>query len=175
MVNYSRNIDVFICSHRKIHDLVETFIASIKQLIPTIVVVSSIVAMAKLMGYSGMVSVIAVSIATIAGSAYPLIAPLIGALGTFVTGSDTSSNILFGALQTQTALQIGANPAWLAAANTVGASAGKMISPQSIAIAASATSLVGKEGKILNTTLPYCIGYTLLLGIEILVVGWLFF
>ncbi|RBP68251.1 lactate permease [Alkalibaculum bacchi] len=160
---------------RKIHDLVETFIASIKQLIPTIVVVSSIVAMAKLMGYSGMVSVIAVSIATIAGSAYPLIAPLIGALGTFVTGSDTSSNILFGALQTQTALQIGANPAWLAAANTVGASAGKMISPQSIAIAASATSLVGKEGKILNTTLPYCIGYTLLLGIEILVVGWLFF
>lgn len=156
---------------KQVKDLIETFGATIKQLVPTIVVVSSIVAMAKLMGYSGMTSIIAVSLASIAGKAYPFIAPLVGALGTFVTGSDTSANILFGPLQKQTALQIGANPTWLAAANTVGASAGKMISPQSIAIAASATGLIGEEGKILNSTVPYCLGYTILLGIEIILVN----
>ncbi|WP_213818911.1 L-lactate permease [Garciella nitratireducens] len=156
---------------KRVKDLIQTFIATIKQLVPTILVVSSIVAMAKLMGYSGMTSIIAVFLASIAGKAYPFISPLIGALGTFVTGSDTSANILFGALQKQTAMEIGANPTWIAAANTVGASAGKMISPQSIAIAASATGLVGKEGKILNATIPYCIGYTILLGIEILVIS----
>ncbi|MBS4534781.1 L-lactate permease [Clostridium sp. D2Q-14] len=156
---------------KKVRDLIETFGVTIKQLVPTIVVVSSIVAMAKLMGYSGMTSIIAVSLASIAGKAYPFISPLIGALGTFVTGSDTSANILFGALQKQTAIEISANPTWLAAANTVGASAGKMISPQSIAIAASATGLVGDEGKILNSTVPYCLGYTILLGIEIFLVN----
>ncbi len=156
---------------KKLRDLIQTFGATIKQLVPTIIVVSSIVAMAKLMGYSGMTSIIAVSLASIAGKAYPFISPLIGALGTFVTGSDTSANILFGSLQKQTALEIGANPIWIAAANTVGASAGKMISPQSIAIAASATGLVGKEGKILNSTVPYCLGYTILLGIEIFVIN----
>ncbi|MBZ2174305.1 L-lactate permease [Schnuerera sp. xch1] len=156
---------------KKIRDLIKTFGATIKQLVPTIVVVSSIVAMAKLMGYSGMTSIIAISLASIAGRAYPFISPLIGAIGTFVTGSDTSANILFGQLQKQTAVEISANPSWLAAANAVGASAGKMISPQSIAIAASATGLVGNEGKILNSTVPYCLGYTILLGIEIFIVN----
>lgn len=93
---------------------------------------------------------------------------MIGALGTFVTGSDTSANILFGSLQKQVALKIGSDPVWLAAANATGATAGKMISPQSIAVAASATGMVGKEGKILNKTLPFCIIYSLLLGLEIL-------
>jgi len=68
-------------------------------------------------------------------------------------------------------LQIHANAAWIAAANTVGASAGKMISPQSIAVAASATGLVGKEGRILNSTLLYCLGYAILLGVLIFAVG----
>lgn len=154
-----------------IKSLAVVFMKTIKQLVPTIVVVSSIVAMAKVMGYSGMVSVIAVALANAAGKVYPFISPFIGALGTFITGSDTSSNILFGALQKQTALQIHANAAWITAANTVGATAGKMISPQSIAVAASATGLAGKEGKILKSTLPYCIGYAILLGVLIYTLG----
>lgn len=154
-----------------IKSLAVVFIKTIKQLLPTIVFVSSIVAMAKIMGYSGMVSVIAITLANAAGKVYPFISPLIGALGAFITGSDTSSNILFGALQKQTALQIHANAAWIAAANAVGASAGKMISPQSIAVAATATGLAGKEGKILKSTLPYCLGYVILLGVLIFTVG----
>jgi len=129
-----------------VKELAVVFGKTVKQLLPTIIVVSSIVAMAKIMGYSGMISIIAVALSAMTGRLYPFIAPLIGALGTFITGSDTSSNILFGALQKQTALEINANPVWIAAANTVEASAGKMISPQSIAVAASATGLSGKEG-----------------------------
>ena len=72
---------------------------------------------------------------------YPAIAPLIGSVGTFITGSGTSSNVVFDNLQTDAAAAINANKAWLAAANSAGTCAGKMISPQSIAIA------VGGEGK----------------------------
>jgi len=151
-----------------IKNLAVVLMKTVKQLAPTIAVVSSIVAMAKIMDYSGMVSVLAIALANAAGKVYPFISPLIGALGTFITGSDTSSNILFGALQKQTALQINANPAWIASANTVGATAGKMISPQSIAVAASATGLLGKEGEILKSTIPYCLIYALLLGVLVL-------
>ncbi|MCG1013142.1 L-lactate permease [Tepidanaerobacter sp. GT38] len=154
-------------------ELIVTFLKTIKQLVPTIIVVTSIVAMAKVMGYSGMISVIAVALAHLTGKAYPFISPLIGALGTFITGSDTSSNILFGPLQRQTALEINVNPAWIAAANAVGATAGKMISPQSIAVAASATGLVGKEGLILNSTLMYCALYAILIGIVVFAFGYI--
>lgn len=94
-----------------------------------------------------------------------LFSPLIGALGTFITGSDTSANALFGELQKQTALQIGSSPEWLAASNAAGATIGKMVSPQSIAIAVSAIGLPDLEGKILKRTLKYAIIFVALLGI----------
>lgn len=151
--------------------LFSVFLKTLKQLLPTMGTVLSIVSMAKIMGYSGMISAIAVSLASITGPVYPFISPLIGALGTFVTGSDTSANILFGGLQKQVALEIGKDPIWIAAANAAGATAGKMISPQSIAVAASATGLGKSEGKILNATLPYCIIYAILLGLEVFILG----
>jgi lactate permease len=129
------------------------------------VTVLSIVALAKLMGYGGIVGSIATAFTAATGGFYPLIAPLIGALGTFLTGSDTSSNVLFGNLQKQTALQLHINPEWLVAANASGATAGKMISPQSISIATAATGLSGMEGSILNRTLKYCAGYVVFLGL----------
>ncbi|MBP2642541.1 MAG: lctP [Firmicutes bacterium] len=135
------------------------------QLQKTTITVISIVVLAKIMGYAGMVSDIAVALAQTTGNFYPFIAPIIGALGTFVTGSDTNSNVLFGGLQKQTALQIGADPSWITAANTTGATAGKMISPQSIAIATSATGQSGMEGDILRATIGYCCIYTILLGV----------
>lgn len=146
-------------------DLGVTFKKTCIQLQKTTITVVSIVALARVMGYAGMVSDIAVALAQTTGSFYPFIAPVIGALGTFVTGSDTNANVLFGALQKQTALQIGADPTWIAAANTTGATAGKMISPQSIAIATSATGQTGMEGEILRSTVGYCLAYTILLGI----------
>ena len=149
----------------KLKEIVKVFINTIKQMSKSTITIVSILALAKVMGYSGMVKAIAVVLVNQTGKFYPIIAPLIGALGTFVTGSDTSANVLFGGLQVEVAKSLGLNPYWLAAANTGGATAGKMISPQSIAVATAATGLAGKEGKILNSTLKFCIGYVIVLGI----------
>ncbi|MGC4118955.1 MAG: L-lactate permease [Myxococcales bacterium] len=135
-----------------------------KQLAATTLTVTAIVALAQVMGHTGMSAAIAVALAGATGKAFPALSPLIGALGTFLTGSNTSSNVLFGALQKQTALQIGADPNWLVAANAAGATAGKMISPQSIAVAASATAQQGREGELLRGTLAQALLYTVVLG-----------
>ena len=138
---------------------------TIIQLKTSFITIMSIVAISKIMSHSGMTSSISFGLCAITGSFYPLIAQLLGAIGTFVTGSDTSANILFGALQTEAAKSLSIDPYWIAAANTAGATAGKMISPQSIAIATSATGLIGSEGKILSTTVKYCLGYVIILGL----------
>lgn len=136
-----------------------------KQMTKSIITILAIVALAKVMSYSGMITSIAVVLVSVTGGYYPLIAPIIGALGTFVTGSDTSANVLFGPLQVEVAKNLQMSPYWLAAANTVGATAGKMISPQSIAVATAATGIIGTEGKILKATLKFCLVYVIILGI----------
>jgi lactate permease len=149
----------------KFGEIVTVFGRTVKQMSKTVITIVAIVALAKVMSYSGMIKSIAVVLVAVTGSNYPLIAPIIGAIGTFVTGSDTSANILFGPLQVEAARSLGINPYWLAAANTGGATAGKMISPQSIAVATAATGLIGAEGKILTATVKFCIVYVIILGI----------
>jgi lactate permease len=83
-----------------------------------------------------------------AGGAFALISPILGWLGTAVTGSDTSANSLFGALQVTAAQKSGLSPTLLAAANSSGGVLGKMISPQNLAIAAAAVGMSGKEGDL---------------------------
>lgn len=146
-------------------EIVKVFGATLKQMWKSSITVLSIVAVAKVMSYSGMITAIATVLVKSTGSFFPLISPVIGTLGTFVTGSDTSSNVLFGALQNEVAGSIHANPYWLAAANTAGATAGKMISPQSIAVATSATAMTGSEGSIFKRTARFCIIYVVILGI----------
>lgn len=145
-------------------EISKVFADTMKQMSKSAITILSIVALAKVMGYSGMIRSIADVLVKVTGSYYPLIAPVIGALGTFVTGSDTSANVLFGGLQVEVAKNLGMSPYWLAAANTGGATAGKMISPQSIAVATAATGLTGAEGKILNATVKFCIAYVVILG-----------
>mgnify|MGYP005835515887 CR=1 FL=1 len=149
--------------------IAETLKTTIIQVKKTLITILAIVALAKIMTYSGMVNSVAAAFAAVSGSFYPLIAPMIGALGTFVTGSDTSSNVLFGNLQKQTAIQLNISQEWLAAANASGATAGKMISPQSISIAATSTGLTNSEGKMLSYTLKYCIIYVILMGILVFI------
>lgn len=145
--------------------IVKVLIKTARQMTKSAITIVSIVALAKVMGYSGMIKSIAVVLVAVTGGFYPFIAPIIGALGTFVTGSDTSANVLFGGLQVEAAKSLGVDPYWLAAANTCGATAGKMISPQSIAVATAATGLIGQEGKIFIKTLKFCIVYVLALGL----------
>lgn len=131
------------------------------------ITITSLVMMSSVMGYAGMISVIAQALVDATGSFYPIFAPLVGAIGTFATGSDTSSNILFGKLQADVAGKLELNKAWLAAANTAGATGGKIISPQSIAIATAAGDMQGKEGEILRSSLPYALFYVLIAGLTV--------
>ena len=124
----------------------------------------SIMAMAKIMSHSGMIAEIAGMLVTLTGDSYPAAAPFVGAIGTFVTGSGTSANVLFGGLQVETAGSLGLDPCWLAGANTVGATIGKMISPQSIAIGTAATATVGNESKILRKVMKYCAIFIVIAG-----------
>lgn len=142
----------------KVKELFAVLWNTVKQLKKTFITVICLVGLSTIMDTSGMIAVIATALATATGSLYPLFAPVIGCLGTFITGSDTSSNILFGKLQASVAGQIHVSPDWLSAANTVGATGGKIISPQSIAIATSAGNQQGKEGEILKSGHPVCFG-----------------
>lgn len=149
-------------------ELMQILAKTVVGLRKTVVTILSLVSIASVMGYAGMIVVIASTLAAATGSLYPLFAPLIGAIGTFVTGSDTSSNILFGKLQSNVATQISyPDHNWLVAANTAGATGGKIISPQSIAIATAACSMEGEDGKILASALPYAIGYIVLAGVMV--------
>ena len=143
----------------------------------TVVTICSLIALASVMNYSGMITSIASGLVAVTGDFYPLVAPMIGAIGTFVTGSDTSSNILFAKLQAHVANQLGmtghdgtsfgiegGQENWLVAANTTGATGGKMISPQSIAIATAACDMEGKDGEILRSAIPYALLYIVLGG-----------
>jgi len=135
------------------------------QLSKTIITIISIMASAKLMGYSGMISSIAMMFVSLTGSFYPLFAPLLGAIGTFVTGSGTSASVLFGGLQLETSVALNLNQSWIAASNTAGAITAKMISPQSIAVAVAAVNLQGKESVLLKGAIKYFILFLIIVGI----------
>lgn len=131
------------------------------------ITVISLVAMSAIMSHSSMIAVIAKGLVDATGGLYPLFAPLVGAIGTFATGSDTSSNILFGKLQASVADQLGMDKSWLAAANTAGATGGKIISPQSIAIATAACEQQGQEGAFLRSSMPYAAVYVIIAGVTV--------
>ena len=138
---------------------------TIVQMLKTIITIMAVLATAKIMGYSGMTQSIADFIVRVTGSFYPLVAPLIGSIGTFVTGSSTSSSVLFSKLQASTGAELNINQIWLVAANTVGSTAGKIISPQSIAVATAATATVGKESEILTKVIKYFVLFAVIYGL----------
>jgi lactate permease len=145
--------------------IIDVLKRSLLQMKNTIITMICIMATAKIMGYSGMISSIALMLVTITGSFYPLVAPILGMLGTFVTGSGTSSSVLFGGLQAETAAALGLEKTWVVAANTAGVAAGKMISPQSIAIAIASTGLFGKESELLYGTIGWSIVFVVIMGV----------
>lgn len=124
-----------------------TFVETLRQLRFPILSVAAVLGFAYLVNASG----IAITLATVLASTgylFPLFAPILGWLGVFITGSDTSANALFGKLQYVTGESIGVDPVVTVAANVSGGVVGKMISPQSIAVAAAAGNLVGKESDL---------------------------
>ncbi|MDR6232537.1 lactate permease LctP family transporter [Pseudomonas oryzihabitans] len=132
-----------------------------------------VLAFAFVVNYSGMSTTLALLLAG-TGALFPFFSPLLGWLGVFLTGSDTSSNALFGSLQATTAHQIGVSDTLLVAANSSGGVTGKMISPQSIAVACAATGMVGKESDLFRFTVRHSIGFAVLVGLITLAQAYVF-
>jgi lactate permease len=151
----------------KVGELFKLLLKVLKLQKKTIITVSCLIALSSVMDFSGMIYMLGIALATVTGAFYPLFAPTIGCLGTFLTGSDTSSNILFGKLQSNVASNIGVDNSWLSAANTAGATGGKIISPQSIAVATSSCGQQGQEGEIMKKAIPYALGYIVITGLVV--------
>jgi lactate permease len=121
-----------------------------------IVTVMAVLALAYVMNTSAQTVTLGSFLAQ-TGSVFVFLAPILGWLGVAVTGSDTSANALFGALQVQSAAKAGLDPLLLAAANSSGGVLGKMVSPQNLAIAASAVGMAGQEGVIFRRVLLWSV------------------
>lgn len=143
---------------------IETFGETLKELALPIYSIGMVLAFAFISNYSGLSATLALALAH-TGSAFTFFSPFLGWLGVFLTGSDTSSNALFAALQATTAQQIGVSDVLLVAANTTGGVTGKMISPQSIAIACAAVGLVGKESDLFRFTVKHSLIFTCMVGV----------
>ena len=145
----------------------KVFLKTFKQLRFALITLSSVIGLGFLANYSGMSFTLGLAFAVLTGKAFPIFSPVIGLLGVFLTGSVTSSAALFGKLQQVTATSLGFNPILTTSANLFGGVMGKLISPQSIAVACAAVGLVGHETDIFRKTLKYSM---ILLGIVVIVV-----
>lgn len=143
---------------------IQTFGETLKELALPIYSIGMVLAFAFISNYSGLSATLALALAH-TGQAFTFFSPFLGWLGVFLTGSDTSSNALFAALQATTAQQIGVSDVLLVAANTTGGVTGKMISPQSIAIACAAVGLVGKESDLFRFTVKHSLIFTCMVGV----------
>ena len=123
-----------------------------------------IVGLAYLYNYSGMAYTLGAAVARV-GRIFPLVSSYLGWVACCLSGSDTAANLLFGNLQVAAAHQLHLNPVLLAATNSSGAVAGKMISPQNIAVGVTTVGLIGQEGKVLHSTFWHSVLFAGLLGI----------
>ncbi|MEE1799194.1 L-lactate permease [Streptomyces sp. JV176] len=158
-------------------DAAREWAATVHELRYAILTVTSVLALAYVMNLSGQAATIGHFVAA-AGAGLAFLSPILGWFGVAVSGSDTSANALFGALQVTAAHQSGLAPELLAAANSSGGVLGKMISPQNLTIACAAVGLAGKEGDVLRKVLPWSLGLLLVMclivvGQSTAVLGWM--
>lgn len=143
---------------------VATLGETVRELVIPIYSIGMVLAFAFVANYSGLSATLALALAH-TGQAFTFFSPFLGWIGVFLTGSDTSANALFGALQATTAHQLGLPPVLTVAANTTGGVTGKMISPQSIAIACAAVGLAGKESDLFRFTVKHSLVFAAIIGI----------
>ncbi|WP_210588170.1 L-lactate permease [Streptomyces sp. GESEQ-35] len=156
---------------------VKEWAATVHELRFAILTVTSVLALAYVMNLSGQAATIGYFVAA-AGAGLAFLSPVLGWFGVAVSGSDTSANALFGALQVTAARESGLSPELLAAANSSGGVLGKMISPQNLTIACAAVGLAGREGDILRKVLPWSVGLLMIMCLIVVgqsspVLGWM--
>jgi L-lactate permease len=150
-----------------------TFARTLRQLKLPIVTIAFILSIATVMNYSGMTSSLALALAE-TGFLFPFFSAFIGMLGVFLTGSDTSSNTLFGPLQATTARVSGLDPILMAATNSSGGVMGKMISPQNLSVGAAGVGAVGREGEIFRHVIGHSLLLTSLMGLLAMLQAYVF-
>jgi lactate permease len=157
-------------------DALRAYRDTLVQLRFTIVTVTSVLGLAFVMNLSGQTQSLGFALAS-AGGLFALLSPLIGWIGVAITGSDTSSNSLFGLLQATAAGHAGLSPVLMAATNSSAGVLGKMLSPQNLAVAAAAVGMVGKEGDIFRRLIWWSLGmlavFTVLVYLQSTVLSWM--
>ena len=146
--------------------LLREYFATLRLVRTSLLTIGAMLALGYVSRYSGMDAILGLAFAR-TGYWYPFFGAMLGWLGVALTGSDTSSNVLFGSLQTLTAQQVGVSPTLMAAANSTGGVMGKMIDAQSIVVASTATRWYGQEGKILRFVFWHSLALAALVG------GWI--
>jgi lactate permease len=145
-------------------NVVRVYVDTFKQLKLAIVTIACMLALAYVMNYSGMTSTLGLAMAA-SGGAFPFFSAVVGWLGVFLTGSDTSSNTLFGPLQATTARVSGLDPILMGATNSSAGVMGKMISPQNLSVGAAGVGAVGREGEIFSRVIVHSLILTALMGV----------
>lgn len=145
-------------------DFMDCFVQTVISIRFTLVTVAALMAIGFIARYSGMDATLGLAFAR-TGVFYPFFGTLIGWIGTASTGSDTSSNVLFGSLQKLTAQQLGISPYLMTSANSTGGVMGKMVAPQSIVVATTATETYGSEGSILRRVFLHSFALACLVGL----------
>jgi lactate permease len=145
-------------------DAARLFGRTLRSLSAPLVTVAAVLGLAYIGNSSGMTTTMGVALAS-TGRLFPLFSPVLGWLGVFMTGSDTSANAIFGKLQAVSADRIGVSPILAVAANSSGGVTGKMISPQSIAVACAATGLVGNESGLFRFALRHSLALVAIVGV----------
>ena len=152
----------------------EEFLSVAHKLIYSTITVAAMLAMAFVMNYCGATGTLGLAFSA-TGRVFPFFSPLMGWLGVFLTGSDTASNALFGNLQVVSASRLGFDPVLIAAANSAGGVMGKMISLQTIAVAAAATGMsVPDQARLFRFTLRHSILLATVIGLEVLLYAYVF-
>jgi lactate permease len=159
-----------VAQRRSLTDLREASTAALRRLVPVTLALVAMLALSRLMLHARMIHELADG-AREAGAAWPLLAPAIGVLGTFVTGSATASNILFTELQAAAASALALPLTTMVAAQGFGAAVGNIICPHNIIAGAATVGLSGREGAILSRTILACAAYTLAGGLLVLVLS----
>jgi lactate permease len=146
---------------------------TLKRISPSLLTISAMLAIGYVTRYSGTDAILGLAFAR-TGVLYPFFGTMLGWLGVALTGSDTSSNVLFGGLQVVTAQQVGVSPVLMAAANSAGGVMGKMIDAQSIVVAGTATETRGMEGKILRYVFWHSLALASLVGVLVMLQAYVF-
>lgn len=144
---------------------------SLRQCLPAALSTAFLVMMALIMNDSGMTTDLAVAFAWLSGRFFPVISPLLGGLGSFLSGSNASSNVLFGKFQVETARALGMDPVVLAAAQTVGGSVGSLVAPSKIVLGAATVGLEGCEGRLMRDALLYSVPVIVATGVLCMIIA----